>query len=87
MRSSLFLLGAVLPIAAAVQAQPVPVYHNPLPVTLASGEPAQNCADPAVLRDPQAAQPTWYLYCTTDPVSRSEKEGDGYRFRFLPIYR
>ncbi|WP_165390949.1 family 43 glycosylhydrolase [Pseudoduganella lutea] len=85
MRSCLFLLAAVFHAAAAAQ---VPTtYHNPLPVRLASGELAQNCADPAVLRDPQAAQATWYLYCTTDPVSRNEREGDGYRFRFLPVYR
>ncbi|WP_338762478.1 family 43 glycosylhydrolase [Massilia sp. METH4] len=89
MRSCLFLLAAALHGAAAgqAQAQATSTYHNPLPVKLASGELAQNCADPAVLRDPRAARPTWYMYCTTDPVSRSEREGDGYRFRFLPVYR
>jgi arabinan endo-1,5-alpha-L-arabinosidase len=84
-RSSLFLLAAVVPAVATAQASST--YHNPLPVKLPNGEPVQNCADPAVLRDPRAAQPTWYLYCTTDPVSRNEKEGEGYRFRFLPVYR
>ncbi|HEX8606503.1 MAG TPA: family 43 glycosylhydrolase [Pseudoduganella sp.] len=87
MRASLFLLAAAIHLAAVAQARPASTYQNPLPVRLASGEPAQNCADPAVLRDPQAAQPTWYLYCTSDPVSRNEKEGDGYRFRLLPVYR
>jgi arabinan endo-1,5-alpha-L-arabinosidase len=88
-RSSLFLLAAVLHTAAAAQAtaQEGSTYHNPLTVRLANGEAAQNCADPAVLRDPRAAQPPWYMYSTTDPVSRNEKEGDGYRFRFLPVYR
>nr|WP_229419468.1 family 43 glycosylhydrolase [Pseudoduganella dura] len=86
-RACLFLLAALLQVTAAAQAQATSTYQNPLPVTLASGEIAQNCADPAVLRDPRATQPTWYLYCTTDPVSRDEKEGDGYRFRLLPVYR
>lgn len=68
-----------------------PTYRNPLPVRLASGELAQNCADPAVLRDPRARKPTWYLYCTSDPVSKKERsghEGDGgWKFRMMPIYR
>ncbi len=82
--------------AAAAAAEPAPAaraYHNPLSVRLASGEPAQNCADPAVLRDPRARRPTWYLYCTSDPVSKREREKDasgkdgGWNFRMIPIYR
>jgi arabinan endo-1,5-alpha-L-arabinosidase len=75
-------------------AEPAPrpqAYHNPLPVRLASGELAQNCADPAVLRDPRAAVPTWYLYCTSDPVSKVERDPEGkdggWHFRMIPIYR
>lgn len=85
MRACLFLLPAAL--AAAAQAQQTPTYRNPLPVRLAGGAPAQNCADPALLRDPRAATPTWYLYCTTDPVSAAERQGDGWHFRLLPVYR
>jgi arabinan endo-1,5-alpha-L-arabinosidase len=89
-----------LAFAAASAAQspssagsPSRAYHNPLTVRLASGELAQNCADPAVLRDPQAKIPTWYLYCTSDPVSKREREKDatgkdgGWNFRMIPIYR
>jgi arabinan endo-1,5-alpha-L-arabinosidase len=79
----------VLPPGAAAPA--AATYQNPLPVRLASGEPAQNCADPAVLRDPRAARPTWYLYCTSDPVSKRERTGDtrdgGWKFRMMPVYR
>ncbi|AXA94562.1 arabinan endo-1,5-alpha-L-arabinosidase [Massilia sp. YMA4] len=64
-----------------------PTYRNPLNLRLPGGALAQNCADPALLRDPGAAQPTWYLYCTTDPVSKAEKDDKGWRFRLLPIYR
>jgi arabinan endo-1,5-alpha-L-arabinosidase len=80
--------------AAAAGADPITrAYHNPLGVRLASGEPAQNCADPAVLRDPRVKRPTWYLYCTSDPVSKREREKDasgkdgGWNFRMIPIYR
>ncbi|TWI41844.1 arabinan endo-1,5-alpha-L-arabinosidase [Pseudoduganella flava] len=89
MRACLFLAAAVF-CAAAAQAQSTSTYRNPLPVRLPGGAPAQNCADPAVLRDPRAATPTWYLYCTTDPVSHAEREpGEqgGWKFRLMPIYR
>ncbi len=86
---------AALPLfacAAGPAAAPAArAYHNPLPVRLASGEPAQNCADPAVLRDPRAKVPTWYLYCTSDPVSKRERDPSGkdggWHFRMIPIYR
>jgi len=83
------LLAAAAPAPAA---GPAPAsYRNPLPVRLADGELAQNCADPAVLRDPRARTPTWYLYCTSDPVSKRERSGQardgGWHFRMMPVYR
>jgi len=83
---------AALACAAPLLAVSAPAtYRNPLPVRLAGGEPAQNCADPAVLRDPRARTPTWYLYCTSDPVSKRERSGSardgGWKFRMMPIYR
>ncbi|MDN4054026.1 family 43 glycosylhydrolase [Massilia sp. YIM B02763] len=79
--------------SAAGPAAPAPAttYRNPLSVRLASGEPAENCADPAVMRDPNAEAPTWYLYCTSDPVSKRERPRPGeqgdWHFRMMPIYR
>jgi arabinan endo-1,5-alpha-L-arabinosidase len=85
------LLALPLIATAADTASPTRAYHNPLTVRLASGEPAQNCADPAVLRDPRAETPTWYLYCTSDPVSKAERDpterDGGWNFRMIPIYR
>jgi arabinan endo-1,5-alpha-L-arabinosidase len=83
----------ILPLLAAASGPATRAYHNPLSVRLASGEPAQNCADPAVLRDPRAGKPTWYLYCTSDPVSKRERRkhasdrDGGWNFRLIPIYR
>ncbi|MGZ3181404.1 MAG: family 43 glycosylhydrolase [Telluria sp.] len=62
-------------------------YHNPLPLRLPDGSAAQNCADPAVLRERDVEHPSWYLYCTTDPVSRQERDGEGWRFHLMPTYR
>lgn len=77
--------------AAPAAPPPATTYRNPLPVRLAGGELAQNCADPAVMRDPNAAAPTWYLYCTSDPVSKRERPRPGeqgdWHFRMMPIYR
>ena len=88
-RHPLAALACALPLLASGAAPAT--YQNPLQVSLASGEPAQNCADPAVLRDPRAATPTWYLYCTSDPVSKNERSGHagdgGWKFRMMPIYR
>ena len=86
-----FACAAPLCAAAGVPAAPPALYQNPLPVHLASGELAQNCADPAVLRDPRAKSPTWYMYCTSDPVSKRERDPQGkdggWHFRMIPIYR
>lgn len=94
MPARLFLLAA---LACCTGLQAAPTYTNPLQLKLPGGELAQNCADPALLRDPDAARPTWYLYCTTDPVSRKERDdkaGDGkagggrnWRFRLMPVFR
>ncbi|MFL6673071.1 MAG: family 43 glycosylhydrolase [Massilia sp.] len=70
--------------AASPQA---PTYRNPLPLRLADGTLAENCADPALQRDHASATPQWYLFCTSDPVSRSEKDGKDWKFHLLPTYR
>jgi arabinan endo-1,5-alpha-L-arabinosidase len=86
--AAVLLAAAAYAGAGAARAEaPAATYHNPLPLRLADGELAQNCADPAVLRDPRAKNPTWYLYCTSDPVSKRERDRDGWHFRMIPIYR
>lgn len=73
--------------AAAPAAADGAAYANPLALRLASGETAQNCADPGVLRDPRARAPTWYLYCSSDPVSKRERDRGGWHTRLIPTYR
>jgi arabinan endo-1,5-alpha-L-arabinosidase len=91
MRCSARRLSALACAAPLLAVSAPATYQNPLPVRLANGEPAQNCADPAVLRDPRARAPTWYLFCTSDPVSKRERAGGardgGWQFRMMPIYR
>lgn len=62
-------------------------YTNPLPLRLADGSLAESCADPSLLRDRTSSPTVWYLYCTMDPVSKKERDGKGWKFRMMPVYR
>jgi len=74
--------------AAAAAAEPSPqTYTNPLPLRLADGSLAESCADPSLLRDRTSTPTVWYMYCTMDPVSHKEREGAGWKFRMMPVYR
>jgi arabinan endo-1,5-alpha-L-arabinosidase len=88
MIQSLPLPAAAVLLAAAAGAAAQPAsYTNPLPLRLADGSLAESCADPALLRDRTSSPTTWYLYCTMDPVSHKEREGQGWKFRMMPVYR
>lgn len=75
-----FAQPATLPSHAAT-------YTNPLPLRLADGSLAESCADPSLLRDRTSTPTVWYMYCTMDPVSHKEREGKGWKFRMMPVYR
>lgn len=78
-------------LAGCAGAAPALDYHNPLVLRLADGAAAGNCADPAVLRERRADPPVWYLYCTSDPVSKTEPLAPGetghWHFHLMPVYR
>ena len=79
-------LSLSLSLCTAAAAAPK-TFANPLPLRLADGSLAESCADPSVLRDRTTDNPVWYLYCTTDPISHKERDGAGWRFRLMPIFR
>lgn len=85
------LSGALLAPTGAALAAPTAVppgtYQNPLDLNLPDGSEAVSCADPDVIR---GAEPDtyWYLYCTTDPLSGSERDADGdLVFHTIPMFR
>jgi arabinan endo-1,5-alpha-L-arabinosidase len=88
-----FCAASLLLACTAAAAQPAATaarpstYTNPLPLRLADGSLAESCADPALLRDRTTAPTVWYMYCTMDPVSHKEREGRGWKFRMMPVYR
>lgn len=81
------LAAALLAFAAASASGKEPGYTNPLPLRLADGSLAESCADPSLLRDRTTSPTVWYMYCTMDPVSYKEREGKGWKFRMMPVYR
>lgn len=62
-------------------------YRNPLDLRTPDGVRVESCADPTVLR-PQAGDPSWYLYCTTDPLHDADRDPAGnFVFHLIPTFR
>lgn len=66
-------------------------YTNPLPVVTDAGMTVESCADPSVVLDAstsQAPQKVWYMACTTDPLSGSDRDAEGNLiFHLVPLFR
>lgn len=73
-------------------------YTNPLSLTTPSGMRVESCADPTVIYagQPGAGQTgagqtgehAWYMACTTDPFSGSDRDAAGNLvFHLIPIFR
>ena len=84
--AALLLAASLAPCAAGAAAREAS-YTNPLPLRLADGSLAESCADPSLLRDRTTSPTVWYMYCTMDPVSHKEREGKGWKFHMMPVYR
>lgn len=97
MLALLALLAGVAAPARPAAAQPAPglsraeggpaVYQNPLPVSSPVGR-VESCADPALIRAQDPADPYWYMYCTTDPLTGADRDANGdLIFRLIPVSR
>ena len=66
-------------------------YTNPLPVVTPGGMAVESCADPTVVRDAAAegaGESVWYMACTTDPLSGSDRDAAGNLiFHLVPLFR
>ena len=63
-------------------------YTNPLPLTTPSGMAVESCADPSVVYAGPSGENAWYLYCTTDPLSGSDRDAQGNLiFHLIPTFR
>jgi arabinan endo-1,5-alpha-L-arabinosidase len=63
-------------------------YQNPLPVHTAEGMLVESCADPSVIQASDASDGAWYMYCTTDPLSNTDRSGTGELiFHLIPIFK
>jgi arabinan endo-1,5-alpha-L-arabinosidase len=63
-------------------------YQNPLPLRTQDGMVVESCADPSVIQASDPADQAWYLYCTTDPLSSTDRDDTGRLiFHLIPIFR
>ena len=52
-------------------------YTNPLSLKLPSGADAPSCADPTVIHGQTRGDTHWYLYCTSDALTETERTSSG----------
>ncbi len=64
-----------------------PDYENPLDLHLPDGETVVSCADPNIIRGQEEGDTNWYLFCTTDPLTETERDAEGNLvFHYIPIF-
>jgi arabinan endo-1,5-alpha-L-arabinosidase len=69
------------------QSEVAPDYQNPLDLRMPDGDEVVSCADPAVIRGQAAGDANWYLYCTTDPMTETERDASGSLvFHLIPTF-
>jgi arabinan endo-1,5-alpha-L-arabinosidase len=84
---ALLLLAGAFAQPAAAQPSGPQNYRNPLPV-YAGDALVESCADPAIIRAQDPADPHWYMYCTTDPLNGADRDGNGELiFHLIPVLR
>lgn len=90
-------LPALATPALPAQASPAtpavaPSHTNPMALALPDGQTAASCADPTAIHGQPATGPeadrNWYLYCTSDALTATEKNPDGSLVsHIVPTYR
>ncbi|WP_309571956.1 family 43 glycosylhydrolase [Deinococcus sp.] len=69
--------------ALGAQGSPPLIYTNPLTIRTDRGR-VETCADPDIVRGQTSGDTDWYLYCTSDPHSGSDRDAAG-NLIFHPI--
>lgn len=65
-----------------------PSHRNPMALALPDGQTAASCADPTALHGATRGDRNWYLYCTSDALTATEKNADGSLVQHVvPTYR
>jgi arabinan endo-1,5-alpha-L-arabinosidase len=86
--AALFVIVVLTAAGGGVASAKDNAYTNPLPVVTPSGMTVESCADPSVIHAAAPGDDAWYLYCTTDPLSGSDRDAAGNLiFHLIPIFR
>lgn len=62
-------------------------YVNPLRPHIPGDAAVGSCADPTVFRGHTAGDRHWYMFCTSDPLSDTDKTGSDFNFHNIPMMR
>ncbi|UQA56158.1 family 43 glycosylhydrolase [Polyangium aurulentum] len=63
-------------------------YTNPLSIGIPAGGVVENCPDPAIIQGQTPGDTSWYLFCTSDPLNKDDKDGGGkYNEQLIPILK
>ncbi|MEP6853411.1 MAG: family 43 glycosylhydrolase [bacterium] len=62
-------------------------YTNPLRPHIPGDGVVGSCADPTVFRGHTAGDNHWYMFCTSDPLSDTDKTGTDFNFHNIPMMR
>jgi len=72
----------------SVPAAPAPTYTNPLTITIPGGGRVENCPDPTIIRGQQPGDNYWYMFCTSDALSDTDKNSAGnFNYHLIPIHK
>jgi arabinan endo-1,5-alpha-L-arabinosidase len=72
---------------AATSESDTGTYTNPLRPRIPGAGVVGSCADPTVFRGHAAGDRHWYMFCTSDPLSDTDKTGGDFRFHHIPMMR
>src|SRR5438270_7304924 len=77
----------VIPVSCRAQVVPG-TYANPVRIQIPGGGLVENCADPSIIRGQTSDDPSWYVYCTSDPLNDADRDATGaLRLHFMTIHR
>jgi len=86
----LALMLALLGLApsAALAKGSTGVYTNPLTIQIPGDGLVESCADPSVIRGQTPGDTYWYMYCTSDPLSDTDRNANGdFIFHRIPMFK
>src|SRR5947209_1680275 len=69
---------ASISLSGVVRTDATPAtFMNPLVIQPTAVGAFESCPDPAIIRSQQSDDPSWYMYCTTNPLNGTDRNTSG----------